>query len=200
MMNNGVLLRRHRLKHLPAIPVDPELLNSRFSSSCSMSNCHGNCCRHGVWADLAERDSILAHAELIKRHLEPQQEHDPAKWFDPEIVDDPDYPSGKAIGTNANETGCVFLDSRGRCVLQKAATEDGLGKFFLKPFSCVAYPITIGEGVLMIDDEEFPGNPQCCTPDAMGTLTVFDVCSEELEFVLGNDGLGELREQTDTHK
>jgi Fe-S-cluster containining protein len=116
---------------------------------------------------------------MIRRHLEPWQEQDPGAWFDAEPIDDADYPSGKAIGTRATERGCVFLDSVGRCALQKAAVAEGMDRFALKPFYCVAYPVVIENGVLMISD--------------LPTLDAFDVCAEELEFVLGKEGVEELR-------
>ena len=167
---------------------------------CSMNNCTANCCRYGVWVDVAERDKILVHTELIQRHMEPHQEKNPVNWFEPREIIDSDFPSGRMTGTQVRDTGCVFLDSHGRCVLQKAATEEGLGKFFLKPFFCVAYPITIENGVLMVDDEEFPDNSQCCSPVPNGELNVFDICAEELEFTLGAEGFSEFRQNVDVHK
>ena len=143
--------------------------------------------------DIEESRKILDHVDLIRRHMEPQQEKDPRNWFEDHTVTDKDFPSGIAIGTRIQETGCVFLDSKGRCVLQTAATAEGMGRFALKPFFCVAYPISVEDGVLLYDDEEYPGNTQCCSPVPDGELSVFDICSEELEFTVGKEGLDELR-------
>ncbi len=41
--------------------------------------------------------------------MEPQQDHNTAHWFDEHEMVDPDFPSGKAIGTRADANGCVFL-------------------------------------------------------------------------------------------
>ena len=159
-----------------------------------MSNCRGNCCKYGVWVDIEESKNILAHVELIQRHMEPHQETNPQNWFEGHTVIDKDFPSGIAIGTQMRDTGCVFLDSKGRCVLQTAAVAEGLDRFALKPFFCVAYPISIENGVLLFDDEEYPDNQQCCSPVPNGSLNVFDICAEELEFTIGPEGLQELRE------
>ena len=159
-----------------------------------MMNCNGKCCKDGVWADPSERDRILAHAELIKKYMEPHQEYDHTTWFDVEEVEDPDFPSGKAIGTQTRGNGCVFLNSNGHCVLQRAATEEGMSKFVLKPFYCFAFPVAIEYGELVLDDADFTYRTQCCSTIEQGNLTSLEVCAEELEFMLGKDGFEELKE------
>jgi Fe-S-cluster containining protein len=194
------ILKKHHLKHIPELKVGENLLRYRFSSGCSMSNCDGYCCKLGVFADVKERDKILAHVDLIHRYMEPHQEHDPAKWFDDHEFEDKDFLSGWTIGTVAKDYGCVFLNSAGRCTLQKACTEEGMPPYYLKPFYCVAFPIAIDGGVLIIDDVELENRPQCCLIDLNGTLNVFDVCLTELEYVLGREGVEELRVIFDSSK
>lgn len=192
MSDKPILLQRHRLRHLPNLRVRSSFFGKNFSAGCSMANCNADCCRYGVMIDPEERDRILEHQDLVIRYMEPHQVADPALWFEEEQPDR-DFPSGRAVGTQATEHGCVFLDSSGRCVLQKAAIGEGMEKFFLKPFFCVAYPVTIEEGELVIDDAEFVNRTACCTVVRDGGRTVFDVCEEELGFVLGEDGLRELK-------
>lgn len=158
-----------------------------------MTQCNATCCRHGVMVDPAERDTILAHAELVQRHMEAHMHHDPAGWFDTMEETDLDFPSGRAVGTRTREYGCVFLDSKGWCVLQRAAVEEGMSKFALKPFFCFAFPITVEQGTVMVDDPEFTQRPQCCSAVAGGPLRVIDVCEEELIHVLGREGFEELK-------
>lgn len=193
MPDRSFTLRRHRLRHLPDLRVQSSFFKAHFTAGCSMANCNADCCRYGVMADPTERDRILEHRDLVIRYMEPHQEHDPAKWFEEEQVDR-DFPSGKAVGTQARDYGCVFLDSAGRCVLQKAAMAEGMDKFALKPFYCVAYPITIEDGELVIDDADFVDRPSCCTVVKQGRQTIFEICAEELSFVLGDRGAQELRE------
>jgi len=199
MSEEEIQLRKHHLRHIPNLRVHPSLLGNQFASGCSMMNCNGNCCKHGVMVDVKERDQILEHTDLVLRYMEPRQEHDPSRWFEEEERD-LDFPSGKAVGTQARDYGCVFLDSAGRCVLQKAAMGEGMYKFALKPFYCVAYPVTIEHGELIIDDADFVSRTACCSTVKDSSLTVFDVCSEELEHVLGKDGLDELREVSGRQK
>ena len=193
----SLVLRKHRLRHLPELRVHENMLEPVFAAGCSMMNCNATCCGGGVFADIKERETILEHVALITQYMEPDQEHDPAQWFDEHEVIDMDFPSGKAIGTKATEHGCVFLDSKGRCVLQTAASEEGMGKFALKPFYCVAYPVTINKATLMIDDPTLTERNECCSAVGNGSLTVFEVCAEELEFTLGPKGIDELRQLVD---
>src|SRR6185503_14902447 len=111
------VVARHRLEHLGPLRVDPEIFTARFSRACSMANCDAGCCQGGVWVDVLHRDVILEHAAVIARHMDPEQEHNPARWFEGEIADDSDFPSGKAVGTEVTDSGCVFLNAHRRCVL-----------------------------------------------------------------------------------
>ena len=193
-MNRGLpLLRTHRLQYIPELCVGEGILTKKFASGCSMTACNASCCQGGVSLDVAERDAILSHRDLVIRHMEPHQVHDPAAWFDDDKVEDPDYPSGVAVGTEVTDDGCVFLDRAGRCVLQKAAMAENLPKFSLKPFFCVAFPITIEGGVLETDEPAYTNRPHCCSVIESGDLSPLEVCAEELEFMLGAEGLEELR-------
>jgi hypothetical protein len=187
-------LHKHRLEHIPELFVNPKILTQRFSPNSSMCNCNGTCCGEGVLLDVKEKERILAHADLIKKYLEPQQEKDATKWFDNDIEDDVDFPSGKCDGTSVHDKRCVFLCSKGLCALQKTAIAEGMDKFALKPFYCVAFPITIDEHVLTTYEPEFTNRLQCCSIVSDGPLTVLDVCREEFEYILGTDGLKEIEE------
>ena len=182
-----LVLRRHKLRHLSTLQVEPGMLTARFASDCSMTRCTGRCCAHGVYVGLAEQQTILDNAAGIQGQMDASQVQDPAQWFDPEPVEDADFPSGRAIGTAELNGGCVFLNEAGRCVLQKASTAQ-TGN--LKPFFCTAFPLTLDHGTLCLDDPRATG---CCTPDPAGEQDVFDLCAQELEHVLGADGVGELR-------
>ncbi|HKQ69312.1 MAG TPA: DUF3109 family protein [Polyangiaceae bacterium] len=185
-------LRRHRLTHLPVLRVDPSMQNARFARACDSNRCTSVCCGTGVYADRAERDRILEHAEAIVRVMDPGQPPDPRAWFDEEELEDADFPSGVGIGTQAGPRGCVFLNQAGRCVLQKAHIE-GAVSVVLKPFYCFAFPVTIHEGTLMIDDDNVEGTRTCCQPVTGGERSAMDVFAWELDHVLGPEGVSELR-------
>jgi hypothetical protein len=182
-----ITLWRHRLRHIAELKLEPEVLTSRFDRGCATNRCTGRCCATGVWADSAERDAIVRHAGVVQRHMDATQTHDPSQWFDPEPWDHADFPSRRAIGTAATDNGCVFLRADRRCVLQ-VASDEHTGP--LKPFFCYAFPVTISEGTLCLDE---PRDAVCCTPSAAGPISALDLFAEELRYVLGADGVEELR-------
>ncbi|MFI5251390.1 MAG: DUF3109 family protein [Bacteroidota bacterium] len=192
---NDIPIENHSLSHIPELTVDPEIFQVRFRRDCTMIKCSAACCKYGVWADVLEQKNILDHTELIQRYMEPDMEKNPAGWFDDEIKPDSDYVSGKVIGTAVRDNGCVFLTHNGLCILQKIEMEEKDPSLKLKPFYCKAFPIAIEHGRVIYDDYMKDTQPQCCSPVAGGDLDVFDVCGEELELVLGKDGLNELREK-----
>ena len=196
---NSIVLYQHKLKHFPELQVDPEILSQRFSPQSAMCHCNGTCCAEGVLLDIEEKERILAHADLIKKYLEPQQEKDTNKWFDNTIEHDADFPSGMCDGTAVKGKSCVFLCSKGLCALQKTAMAEGMDKFALKPFYCVAFPITIDEHILTTYEPEFTNRRQCCSIVSDGPLTVLDVCREEFEYILGADGLREIEKLFHDH-
>lgn len=192
--NNLPALKSHNLSHVGQLKVSNSIFEFTFARGCSTENCNATCCHYGVMVDLEERDTILAHVDTIKKHMQPHQDKDHTQWFESEDEIDLDFPSGRAVGTQIRDYGCVFLDNAGRCVLQTAAVEDGMSKIALKPFFCFAYPITIENGVLKVDDPNFTERHECCSCVPNGEQPVLKVCKEELFHVLGHEGVKELEE------
>jgi len=186
------ILKQHNMKHISELRIDSDILLHHFSPGCSMYQCNGTCCAEGVLLDLQHKERILVHADLIKQYLEPLQEHDAEKWFDHNIEYDIDSLSGQCDGTAVQDGGCVFLDSQGLCTLQKTALAEGMDKFALKPFYCVAFPLVINGPELTTDDLEFKNRSQCCSIIPDGSLTMLDICREEFEYILGTEGLEEI--------
>jgi Fe-S-cluster containining protein len=183
------VLTEHALEHLGPLPVSSRLLSCRFAAGCAMSNCRGACCSGGVSVDLRHRDRVLAEAPLVLRYMDATQERDATKWFEAEEIPDGDFPSGAAASTRVVNGGCVFLDARGFCVLHAAEAESP----GLKPFFCRTYPVALVNGVLTVEYDYCPDETQCCGPVHGGQLTIFDVCADELAFMLGERGARELR-------
>ena len=187
------VIRRHRLSHLPPLKVDRSILETRYAAECSPSVCDGACCLSGVLVDVAQRDQILAHAELVQRAMDGTQDPDPAHWFDAKETPDTDFPSGRVVATRVRDNRCVFLDSARRCSLQAASIAAERPGFNLKPFFCSAFPVTITAGALWIDELCLEMPTRCCRPDEAGGRNVLDVCEVELRHVLGSAGVEELR-------
>jgi hypothetical protein len=188
-----LVLQRHHLSHLPPLKIDRTILDTRYTAGCSPGHCDATCCRLGVKIDVAHRDLILRHADEVRALMDPEQERDPARWFDDDETVDSDFPSGRCIGTRVQDNRCVFLDRAGRCVLQSATIAAARPGFDLKPFFCTAFPITLLHGTLWVDELCLEGPARCCRPAADGALNVLDVCETELRHVLGDEALEELR-------
>jgi hypothetical protein len=47
--------------------------------------------------------------------------------------------------------------------------------------------------LLLESDTDGLSRPTCCAPVPAGTLTVFDVCGDELAHALGDQGIADLR-------
>lgn len=112
------------------------------------------CCQYGCDVDLFERDAILAREAQIRPLL--RAEVQGKRWFDDEIEEDADYPSGKVVRTEVHEDGCLFLahDRRG-CAIHRASLEQGWDLHGVKPAICRLFPISYEEDMIVIADE-FP--------------------------------------------
>ena len=185
-MSTVRLLRNHPLKQFAELKVGDDVFNTRYEKGCSMYNCRGRCCADGVDLDIVERDRIL-------EHMDETQDPNPQNWFQKKTHPDADFPSGECTTTAVKENSCVFLNKDGNCVVHIAESHVPKGFGYLKPFFCRAFPVCILNGTLCVDDEQCPDEHKCCGPVKNGPLTILDICAFELEFMLGADGLAELR-------
>jgi hypothetical protein len=188
MPRNTPVLSKHNLAHLGELRIDEQIFRARYGDKCATSRCNGVCCHNGVWVDVAERDTILRNADLVREHMEPGQDQNPQNWFDTKVWEHTDFPSGRALATHVSGGACTFLNSAKRCVLQKASRNLPVS---LKPFFCYAFPVTIDDGRLELEEGY---RPECCAPVGNGVLDAFEVCGGELKHVLGEEGASELKQ------
>lgn len=182
-------------KIIKGLEVDPIIFEAGFVSYCDISKCAGECCNSGVWADIKEAEKILEYKDVVKKYMDDTQEKDHTKWLDGDYQDDADFPSGRCVGTQVFNNRCTFQRADGFCSLQSAGMFEGLGKWFLKPKYCVLFPVVVSEGVLTYDDSHSEDLHYCgtsCTQNHVST--VYDACTEELKYLLGEDGYTELDE------
>ncbi|HEX9005767.1 MAG TPA: DUF3109 family protein [Bacteroidota bacterium] len=167
--------------------ISPDLFKKGFPAGGGPCTCTARCCEGGVYVDLRERDWILAHQELIKQQMDETQSKDAATWFEQEVYEHTDFPSGRCIGTQEINQKCTFLDGQGRCSLQVASVAAGQHKWTLKPLYCILYPIEITDKVVgfdnLLQEEE-----HCCTICERFAMPFFQGCREELVHLLGEDG------------
>jgi hypothetical protein len=186
--------------HTTEIPVivkgyhfPPEFFSKGYPAGSGPCSCSSACCEGGVYADVTERDRILSVREIIKTFMDETQTPDDKAWFEEEESEDPDFISGRCVGTNVHNGKCVFLDRYGRCSIQVAATDRGLHKWAWKPLFCVLYPVVIAENEVGFDDM-LQDEHACCTLKEEYALPFFVACREELEHLLGKDGYSQLEE------
>ena len=168
-----------------------ELFEKGYRGGRGPCTCTSVCCQHGVYADVHERDVILARKDLIAKYMDETQTRDESAWFEEEECQDSDFPSGHCVSTEIINEKCAFLDRLGRCSLQVAATEEGMHKWEWKPLFCILVPLEISNNVIGFDDLLDDDQP-CCTISGEFDTPVFAACKEELTHVLGEEGYEEV--------
>jgi len=98
-------------------------LKKGFSKGCGPFACESPAVSPASMSTSRERTHPFQEKETIKKYMDETQTTDETRWFDSEILDDGDFPSGKTIGTEVVNDKCVFLNKSGMCSLQIAGTK-----------------------------------------------------------------------------
>jgi hypothetical protein len=185
---------------IKGIAVDSNVFESRPIRLCRIDECQSHCCGGGVYINIEQARDILAHAPLIQPHL-PEARRDPNTWFDWTETPETDHPAGGVtIGTNIlpdpthpEGTTCIFLRPDRKCALQAAGIAEGEHPWRFKPFYCALHPISFSEHVLGLAEgnEMFKDGGHCSRP-ADQAVPLYRLYADELKFVLGEEGYGEL--------
>ena len=178
--------------------IAPALLATGFVAGEGPCACNAQCCASGAYIDLTERDRLLAHADLIKAHLDETQTDDETQWFEAGEKLDQDYASGRCVGTAMINGKCAFLDKRGYCTTQVAANAAGMHKWALKPLFCVLFPIEVIGGVVKFDSR-LQDQRACCSTQPVFDVPLFQACRDELVHLLGEDGVSEIDAEYAAH-
>jgi hypothetical protein len=173
--------------------ISNELFDSGMKAGEGPCRCNATCCLGGVYADLAERDTILRHREIVRKYMDETQPTSVSMWFEDYEFEDGDFPSGRCVGTREYNDKCAFLDKHGRCTAQVAATEEGMHRWALKPLYCVLFPIEITGKTIRFDDL-LQGDVSCCSLRKDFDVPLFEVCRDELTYLLGEAGFSRIRE------
>jgi hypothetical protein len=179
--------RRKNLLRINEFTISDELFSKGFAHGGGPCTCTSWCCEGGVYADLRERDKILEHKEMIKKHMDETQSRDDRDWFEEEDHKDEDFPSGRCQGTEVINKKCAFLDKNGRCSIQVAATAEGMDRWALKPLYCILFPIEVSDHVIAFD-EMLQDDQPCCTIQEDFDVPLFRACRDELIRLVGDGG------------
>jgi hypothetical protein len=167
--------------------ISGELFETGMMDGTGPCRCTSTCCLAGVYADVRERDRVMANKEIIARYMDETQPTDPQLWFEDDEAEDEDFPSGRCVGTREVNDKCAFLDKMGRCSLQVAAVGEGLHRWTFKPLYCILYPVEISGKVVRFDDL-LQGDEQCCSVSDRFQIPLFEACRDELTHLLGEEG------------
>jgi len=173
------------------LTISPELFETGMMEGKGPCACASTCCLGGVYADVGEREKIIANKGLIARYMDETQPSDPQLWFEETEQADDDFPSGRCVGTREINGKCAFLDRLGRCSLQVAAIGEGLHRWSFKPLYCILYPIEISGKTVKFDDL-LQGDEQCCSVSGRFDIPLFEACRDELTHLLGQEGFRQL--------
>lgn len=131
--------------------VDHEAFEMKLRP-CTLERCSATCCYDGVY--LSEEEALVVSwlGDQFRGEFEAYGLNLPEKTVVPAR-------GGRALKTavrpaeagelasdfphHFENTRCVFLDSIGRCGLQRLSMERELGDWFLKPLTCWIHPIVI---------------------------------------------------------
>jgi hypothetical protein len=167
---------------------------------CKPGECQAACCLYGVWVDKHEAYDILANAEQIAPHLEPEN-RDPTGWFDGREEPDENAASGLTVHSavipnpkHYGGTACVFLRKDHLCALQVAANANGLDPWRYKPFYCILHPLDLDEqGRITLDETELMlDEPGSCLRPAAKPIPLVQTFEEELLYLLGEKAFQHL--------
>jgi hypothetical protein len=178
--------------------VSPDLFTTGYGKESGPWTCTSQCCGGGAYVDVTERDRVLAHAEMVKRHVDETQTQDESRWFEPNDFADSDYKSGRCVGTTVENGKCILQDKRGFCSLQVAASASGASKWAIKPLYCVLFPLEVIANVIRYDRRFHDVRP-CCTAKTEFEIPLFEACKDEVVHLVGEDGYRAMESHYKTH-
>lgn len=166
--------------------VDPEIFARRYFAACmSCTFCRDRCCSHGVDVDERIVVALLAQADRLEAVVGVPH----TAWFAGPPEPDADAPGGATRRTAVRDGYCVFHDNKGRgCLLHAYALASDQNYHDLKPMVSTLFPLTFGDGALLLSDELEDGSLVCA---GVGP-TAYEAARSELEFYFGAELVREL--------
>jgi len=166
--------------------VDKRIFTLRYFTRCMACGfCNDQCCSYGVDVDRANMERLVSLGPAFERFtLVPRSE-----WFTPEIVEDPEFPSGAQGRTRTVNGKCVFADREKRgCRIHAWCLENGLDYHLYKPMVSTLFPLTFEHGALVPSSEVLDGT-LVCSGDGPA---LYDGVRSELSYYFGEAFVAEL--------
>lgn len=174
----------HATKNIHITSIDENMFSGKYFHRC-MDNvsCHDCCCSYGCPVDIIEAARILSYKDDLERILGIPS----SGWFEHDIEQRAEFPSGIILKTRVNDNKCVFHDNKERgCHLHRLAIEKGFDPHLLKPMICFLFPLTWDGSYLHVSDflDELP---------CKGTgIPIFEAQGSELLMYMGDEFYREM--------
>ena len=159
--------------------IAEELFTTGFKAGQGPFNCTSRCCHRGAYMDVAEREVLIQHADLLKRHMDSTQTTDIRTWFETEDKVDSDYVSGKCVGTGTHNEKCSFQNEKGWCTVQVAGAQELPHKWSIKPLYCVIFPVEVIENTVQFNPM-MQGKEPCCSTETAFDTPLYEACKERI--------------------
>ena len=166
--------------------VDPAIFERRYYARCMACGfCADACCAHGVDVDGRVERALLAESAAIEAHTGVA----PREWFAGPAQPDEDAPGGSLRRTAVRDGYCVFHTPNGRgCMLHSYALATGRDYHLLKPMVSTLFPVTFGDGALLLSDELDEGTLVCGGDGP----TAYEAARDEIRYYFGDALVSEL--------
>lgn len=192
---------------------------------CSLERCSATCCYDGVylseeeangleWLVENERERLLDYDLRLPEKVVVSARNGTAQKTAVREAEAGEL--AKDFPKHFEKTRCVFLDTMGRCGIQRMCMDDKLGDWYLKPLTCWIHPIVILPAskersrslVTLVNRQNdpqktdgYPGFASCthCGREESGGLAAWRVLEKELKALselAGRDFFGELSAPT----
>ena len=166
--------------------VDTRIFTLQYFTHCmSCTFCDDQCCSYGVDIDAANAEKLLALGADFDVFVGRSR----SEWFTDEILEDPEFPSGRYRRTQTRGSHCVFHKQDGRgCLIHAYCAENGLDYHLYKPMVSILFPLTFNYGRLEPSSEVVDKSLAC----AGDGPSVYEGGRSELAYYFGQGLVQEL--------
>ena len=166
--------------------IDTAIFTQRYFALCMTCNfCNDQCCSYGVDIDLGNVARLKALGDDFASSIATPRD----EWFTAEIVEDPEFPTGRHVRTQERGGKCVFHNPKGRgCMIHGYALEKGVDFHTIKPIVSTLFPVTFNHGVIEASSEVLDKSLACVDDGP----SLYEGAREELKYYFGDAFVAEL--------
>ncbi len=166
--------------------VAADIFTRTYFTHCTKCTfCAQQCCSYGVDVDAA----VYENLKTVRKDVERITGRAFDSCFTGSFTPDAEYPGGGAHRSIVVDGRCVFLNrANGLCNLHALAIELGRDYHELKPLISALFPLTFGDGLLLVTEEVMEKSLACLGDGP----SLYDGVRSELEYYFGDAFVAEL--------